>query len=307
MSTQVSTRFSLREVAELTGLSEFTLRGWEGRYRAVNPQRTETGRRLYGAEDVTKLNLLKDLVTLGHRIKEIAPLKEAELRELLSAPDSNPSGTHALQSNVENLFIQGERFSWDEIRRILGRERKKSTPEKYLTRFLIPFLVEMNRRIGQGRISISLEHIFSSLIKEELATLRSLARGSTRSRPAHRFVLCTPEGDHHELGLLFAFTLLSLRGIPSLYLGPHVPKQELCETALRYQATHILVSSTLKQGEGPVDAPLKYLGFIHRHLPRLSSLWIAGRGFHEVSDPSGARFQQFHNFEAFISELDRLK
>ncbi len=307
MSTQVSTRFSLREVVELTGLSEFTLRGWEGRYRAVEPQRTETGRRLYGAEDVTKLNLLKDLVALGHRIKEIAPLKEDKLRELLSTPTSKSSGVHSIDAHVESLFIQGERFAWDEIRKTLGRERKKRTPEKYLTRFLIPFLSEMNQRIGQGRISISLEHIFSSMIKEELATIRSLARNPTRSRIAPRFVLCTPEGDHHELGLLFAFTLLSLRGIPSLYLGPHVPKQELCETALRYQATHILVSSTLKQGEGPVDAPLKYLGFIHRHLPRLSSLWIAGRGFQEISDPSGTRFQQFQSFESFIAAIEVLK
>ncbi|NJL24882.1 MAG: MerR family DNA-binding transcriptional regulator [Calothrix sp. SM1_5_4] len=40
---------SIGTVARITGLSEFTLRAWERRYRALEPRRTPSGRRLYSS------------------------------------------------------------------------------------------------------------------------------------------------------------------------------------------------------------------------------------------------------------------
>lgn len=305
MSPQVTTRFSLREVAELTGLSEFTLRGWEGRYGAVTPLRTETGRRLYRTEDVVRLNLLRDLVALGHRIGDIAPLGEPRLRSLLSSPHSEETALTETPKVIRKIFEGGERFAWSEISRTLEKERNQRSGEDFLNSVLLPFLKELNRRIALGRISISLEHIYSSLMKEELARLR--AHPHSRKKASSRFLLCTPEGDHHELGLLIAYTALSLRGISSLYLGPHVPKQELCETALRYGASHILLSSTLKHGEGPVEDPLKLVSFLTRHLPQFSQLWVAGRGFQDLTSPDSERVRHLQSFEALMDLLPGMK
>lgn len=305
MNDVTPTRYSLREVAELTGLSEFTLRGWEGRYRAVSPERTSTGRRVYDTADVVKLNLLKDLVEVGHRIGDIAGLPERKLRQLLSSPRSEEDSSTDLLPEIQSLFEEGERFAWESIHRNLAQQRKNRSGFLYLNDFLLPFLTELNHRISLGRISISLEHIFSSLIKEELARIRSSSPGAKKS--SARFLLCTPEGDHHELGLLIAYTALSLQGIPSLYLGPHVPKQELCETALRYGASHVLLSSTLKKGEGPVEDPLKLISFLTRHLPHFSSLWVAGRGFQALPTPSTHRVQYLVSFEAFMEILPSVR
>lgn len=303
MSTQVSNRFSLREVAELTGLSEFTLRGWEGRYSAVSPIRTPTGRRLYRTEDVVKLNLLKDLVGLGHRIGDIAALSDPKLRKLLSAPRMVENQSSRMDPEIQKIFENGERFAWDEIRLTFEQARMRRKGGKYLEEFLLPFLQEMTRRIGLGQISISLEHIFSSMIKEELARIRTNIR---IPKSSHRFILCTPEGDHHELGLLIAYTLLNLNGISSLYLGPHVPKQELCETALRYGATHILFSSTLLQSEGAAEDPLKLIPFFCRHLPKFSSLWVAGRGFQSLPHSRQDRVCHITSFDDLITRLKQL-
>ena len=303
MSTKVSTRFSLREVAELTGLSEFTLRGWEGRYGAITPQRTSTGRRLYRTEDVVKLNLLKDLVGLGHRIGDIATQGEAKLRKLLSTPGSSDSTSTSTPPDIQKIFEEGQSFAWGAIHKTFERERNQRSGEDYACNFLLPFLQELNRRIGLGQISISLEHIFSSMIKEELARIRT----QTRFKPSRqRFILCTPEGDHHELGLLIAFTLLSLKGIQSLYLGPHVPKKELCETALRFGATHILVTSTLLRSEGAVEDPLKLLSFLSRHLPQFSTLWVAGRGFQKLPPSQVDRVSHLASFEALVARLGQM-
>lgn len=41
-------------IIELTGLSEFSLRGWENRCEAFNPQESEEGRCEYNKKDIEK-------------------------------------------------------------------------------------------------------------------------------------------------------------------------------------------------------------------------------------------------------------
>ena len=40
-------------------------------------------------------------------------------------------------------------------------------------------------------------------------------------------LLFLPEGEHHELGLLFMYYLLKIRGIKVLYLGANVPMKDV--------------------------------------------------------------------------------
>lgn len=70
-------------VAQLTGLSTHTLRAWERRHAAIEPERTETGLRLYSEVDVTRLRLLKALTDKGESISVIANLDATVLRERL--------------------------------------------------------------------------------------------------------------------------------------------------------------------------------------------------------------------------------
>ena len=51
--------YGIGAVARLTGLSDHTIRVWERRYGAVVAARSASGRRVYVAEDVEKLRLLK--------------------------------------------------------------------------------------------------------------------------------------------------------------------------------------------------------------------------------------------------------
>lgn len=75
--------YTIRQVVDLTGLSEFTLRGWENRYEAFRPNRTATGRRMYSQSDLQKAILLRELLLRDHRIGEIADLSVAALQDLL--------------------------------------------------------------------------------------------------------------------------------------------------------------------------------------------------------------------------------
>ena len=67
-------------VTQLTGISGHTLRKWESRYGAIEPVRTETGRRMYTQTHVRRLVLLRDLIRLGHQIGQLGGMCQIDQR-----------------------------------------------------------------------------------------------------------------------------------------------------------------------------------------------------------------------------------
>ncbi|NYE60313.1 DNA-binding transcriptional MerR regulator [Duganella sp. 1224] len=81
--------------ARLAGLPVETLRVWERRYGVSDANRSPQGQRLYSAEQVHRLGLLKRVVDLGHAIGTVARLEAADLAELAGALPA-ATGAHAL-------------------------------------------------------------------------------------------------------------------------------------------------------------------------------------------------------------------
>lgn len=75
--------YSIGAVARRTGLSVPNIRMWETRHQAVQPGRSQSGRRTYLAGDIERLSLLKQLVDSGHPIRTVAGLSTDRLRERL--------------------------------------------------------------------------------------------------------------------------------------------------------------------------------------------------------------------------------
>ncbi|MFA9218478.1 MAG: MerR family transcriptional regulator [Sphingomonadaceae bacterium] len=101
--------------ARLAGLPVETLRVWERRYGISAPHRSAHGQRLYTAEQVQRLALLKRVVDQGHPIGTVATLTSARLLELagaapgkLAALDDGRRYTVALVGDVLGRRIEGE-------------------------------------------------------------------------------------------------------------------------------------------------------------------------------------------------------
>jgi MerR family transcriptional regulator, light-induced transcriptional regulator len=69
-------------VARMLRMPVATLRVWERRYHLTQPALSPSGQRLYSADDVRRLALLKQLTDLGHAIGSLAPLDMAQLRRV---------------------------------------------------------------------------------------------------------------------------------------------------------------------------------------------------------------------------------
>ncbi|MFP5393940.1 MAG: MerR family transcriptional regulator, partial [Gammaproteobacteria bacterium] len=91
LNRQISYRSGV--AARLAGLSVETLRVWERRYALSATERSARGQRLYSAEQVTRLRLLKQLVDQGHPIGVLTGLSIERLRELIGANDGMAAAT----------------------------------------------------------------------------------------------------------------------------------------------------------------------------------------------------------------------
>ena len=79
---------SIAEVERDVGLSKDVLRVWERRYGFPAPERDVNGERLYPAEQLARLRLIKRLMDQGHRPGRLLSMP---LEALESLPSKLPS------------------------------------------------------------------------------------------------------------------------------------------------------------------------------------------------------------------------
>lgn len=85
----------------MTGITPDTLRIWERRYSAVEPERTQAGGRLYASDDIERLKLIKKLIDNGDSISNLANLSQQQLQ----ARASESRATIALETTDQPLRL----------------------------------------------------------------------------------------------------------------------------------------------------------------------------------------------------------
>lgn len=268
--------FSIRQMIELTGLSEFTIRGWENRYSAFSPRRGQTGRRLYRRSDVERALLLRELIKRGHKIGKVASLTKQNLQTVFDQSDRKnqellvgKKPTLATKA-LELLALQ----KWDELEDLI-RKFKVRDARRTIDEFFLPVLQGLAVKVNAGLVSIAQEHVLSSLMKEKIYSVIG-ALNSGRKNESLRFVLAAPEGDYHEMGLLLGHLLIRSYGFVSIYLGGHTPARDLAETALRFNATHLLIVSTVSKSGGAFHEPLTYINEVQKKCGTRLQILFAG-------------------------------
>jgi methanogenic corrinoid protein MtbC1 len=307
MKSKGETHYNIRQVINLTGASEFLLRTWELRYGAITPKRTDTGRRIYTEKDILRIRALVELTKEENiqkrKISEIANLPLDELTALMGERENLT--TTAQHRPVNHLVELVDQYQWDELERQFHQQRKKLSPSEFIHDYLLNLIRETNYQVALGRFTIAQEHILSSLIKESLSILKSDLKTKIRNN-SFRYVISSPEGDHHDIGLIIASTLIANAGKKGYYLGPNMPKQELAHTCMRLNATHIVIASTLSKAEGAKDDLLNYLEFLDHHLPKKIDFLIAGRNSAHLNLTLRQRnvylIRDFHEFESLVTD-----
>jgi DNA-binding transcriptional MerR regulator len=85
-------------VARMLRMPVATLRVWERRYGLTQPALSPSGQRLYSAEEVRRLALLKQLTDLGHAIGRLAALDMAQLQRVAATHAQTLADAQSLAS-----------------------------------------------------------------------------------------------------------------------------------------------------------------------------------------------------------------
>ena len=103
----IKTKFSIRDLENLSGIKAHTIRIWEKRYNLLSPKRSETNIRNYNLSSFQKLLNISYLNNNGLKISKIAKLKEEEIpikvREIASRASIENHAINALKMAMINF------------------------------------------------------------------------------------------------------------------------------------------------------------------------------------------------------------
>jgi DNA-binding transcriptional MerR regulator/methylmalonyl-CoA mutase cobalamin-binding subunit len=252
---------SIAAVERDTGIAKDTLRVWERRYDFPVPLRDKNDDRVYPADQIEKLRILKRLLDSGFRPGRIVPLPIEALKELsLKTNQTIEVSTHSLsiipQEEVDRYIDLLRSHQTEALRLALSTTLMKIG----LDRFVIEVVAPLIRNIGEywvnGKLEIHEEHVFTEQIKHLLRTaINSVPRGhigqnAEQARP--RILLTTFPQEPHSLGLLMAEALMTLEGCSCVSLGTQTPILEIAQAANAQKADVIALSFSSQMNQNQV-------------------------------------------------------
>ncbi len=257
--------YSIRDLEHLSGIKAHTLRIWEQRYNIIAPQRTDTNIRYYNDVDlklVLNISLLKDN---GHKISHIAEMSHEDMQsEVLKITATSTNASEQIQALTLAMIDLDE----DRFEKIVTTNILQMGFEKTMLDVIYPFLVRIGFLWQTGAINPAQEHFISNLIRQKLiVAIDGQVLKLEKNSPT--YLLYLPEGELHELTLLFASYLVKARNRKVIYLGQSLPFNDLIETGKIHNPNYILTILTAAPMAEGVD---KYLCEISKAFPNAKIL-----------------------------------
>jgi MerR family transcriptional regulator, light-induced transcriptional regulator len=250
-----SVQYSIKAAARRSGLTPHVIRVWERRYKAVEPDRTGTNRRLYSDVEVERLTLLRHAIAAGHRIGNIARLQTGQLRELvgeaLTEPVLKPRFDAGEAPNgtgfVDECLGAIQRMDSAALEGALTRALVGLGHQGLLRRVAGPLAKVLGDQWQEGSLTAAHEHFASAALR---VFLFNAARPFAQGESAPCLVVATPVGQLHELGAVMISSAATNAGWRVAYLGVSLPAAEIAGAVHQKRARAIALSIVY-----PVDDP----------------------------------------------------
>lgn len=272
MVNSIKSKFSIKDIENLSGVKAHTIRIWEKRYSLFEPKRTDTNIRYYTPDDLKKILNVAFLVEKGLKISKISKLSPEELREAIILEISNSSTSNSYENSILLAMINFDQFQFENIYNTLTNE---FSFREIFNDLFIPLLNKIGLQWQSSTITPAHEHFISNLIYQKLHVNIEKVSQNEIIKTDKVFVLFLPMNEIHELGLLYLEYELSLKGYKTIYLGKSVPIESLDSLNTLFN-TIVYVSYFTVYPE--VNMVMNYLSdFKERHLINDNELWILGR------------------------------
>jgi DNA-binding transcriptional MerR regulator len=217
------TNYSIKDLETLSGIKAHTIRIWEQRYEIVKPERTDTNIRLYDAEQLKKLLNISLLNRNGHKISKIAKMSQEELYDQVLEIERNSGNEEIYITGLIQAMVDTNEELFDKV---ISSTNTKYGFENTMINIIYPFLQRIGVLWLTGSINPAQEHFITNLIRQK--TISAIdAIFVPRKDLGEKYLLFLPEGELHELSILFGYYMLKSRNKQVVYLGQSLPLNDL--------------------------------------------------------------------------------
>ncbi|MGN6569674.1 MAG: MerR family transcriptional regulator [Flavipsychrobacter sp.] len=216
-------RFSIKDIENLTGVKAHTIRIWEQRYGILQPKRTPTNIRYYDALDLKLALRIALLNKFGYKISSIHKMDEHSMNQLIDKISDEDFKLHLLVNELLECTLS---MDMDHFEELMSMYLKKNGLELTVESLIFEFLEKIGLMWLTDRIFPAQEHLISNVIYRKLA----LAIENLPPKPQGQktsVLLFLPEGEIHDISLLYAYYILLKYGKDPIYLGPNSPIKEV--------------------------------------------------------------------------------
>ena len=231
MISKIQNTFNIQDLAILSGVKAHTIRTWEKRYGLLNPARLNRGIRSYSILELQKLLNVSLLLKHDYKISELAKLVDVELEKR-----AKTISLDKLKSNYYINSIMISMFSLDEelFEEVFQENISTESFSDVFRNTYIPLLNHIGALWQTNSLKPANERFISNLIYQKILLQIADIPKPVR-QPKRVNVLFLPEGEMHEIGLLFLLYHLKLSGEKTIYLGRSIPTDNLFEIKSKFK------------------------------------------------------------------------
>ncbi|MDN5212245.1 MerR family transcriptional regulator [Fulvivirgaceae bacterium BMA12] len=215
-------RYSINDIEKLSGIKAHTIRIWEKRHKVVEPKRTSSNIRYYDDQDLKRVLNISFLNNQGLKISAIASMQDDELHEKVVQLSRNGDG---VGGNIERMIVSMIELDERMLEKLFSEFTMKYGFEDTIVKIVFPFLKKIGVLWQTGNISPAHEHFISNLLRQKIIVAIDALPTVDDNRTKILFYL--PDGELHELGLLFYHYVAKKNNLKTIYLGQSLPYADL--------------------------------------------------------------------------------
>lgn len=229
-------QFTIKDIENLTGIKAHTFRIWEQRYNIFNPKRKESKHRYYDNDDLKKLLRIAFLYHNGWKASQISSLSDQQIiQEVEQAIIEENNNNNVIIGRLLEFSID---FDEESFKKIINEAIQAKGAEYCIPEICYPFLLRVGLLWSTNHIIPAQEHFASYLIQHIIISETDKLRPDNS---AGTVVLICPEGEYHELPLLFMNYMFKKHAWETIYLGKNCSIEMIEELQKTKKITHLYI------------------------------------------------------------------
>ncbi len=213
--------FTISQLAQFSGVKPHTIRMWEQRYKSLSPSRSKGNTRYYDDTQLRRLLNIVSLIDSGYRVSELCTLSDQELFTRIGEFQKLRESKGIEAYYISQLIKAGMGYDEWLFEKMFSHCLLRLGMKDTYTKVVYPMMARMGILWSHDAFSPAYEHFNSNLLRQKFFTaIDSLPPARSGGQA---WLLFLPEGEFHELGLLFAHYLIKFSGRRSIYLGGDLP------------------------------------------------------------------------------------